>query len=237
MSKVGTFTRRSFALRLGKTAALAGAVISTAGPSEAQVVWSEKEWALADFNELLTAQGELKQVFDVTSPVGSLDKVKNSLNGLQVGFGLQPSAIRTVVGLHGPANFLNFGDPVWEKYPIGKVFGIKSSQGDQPATRNEFYLSPFPPGSLNGDPSALHSAWHDASMQGLRRRGVKFLGCHTALEFQVRQLIAKAALPGDPETIVRDMLQHLLPGSLMVVSMVSALAMLQAKGAYAYLKL
>jgi hypothetical protein len=73
-------------------------------------------------------------------------------------------------------------------------------------------------------------------MQGLSRRGVKFLGCHTALEFQVRKLKEKAGLSAEPEAIVQEMLQHLQPGSLMVVSMVSAFAMLQCKGSYAYLK-
>lgn len=231
-----TLTRRSFATSLTKAVALVGALAPFSRRAEAQVVWSEHEWRIADFNKLLAVQGELKQVFDITSVPGSLEKVKNSLNGLQVGFGLPPAAIRTVVGLHGPANFLNFGDAVWKRYPIGEVFGVKSIDGKGPATRNEFYTSVFPAGSLAGDASELHSAWHDDSMQGLSRRGVRFLGCHTALEFQVRQLKQRASLPEEPEAIVQDMLQYLLPGSLMVVSMVSALAMLQAKGSYAYLK-
>ncbi len=232
-----TLTRRSFAASLTKAAAVAAAVVPAARQMDAQVVWSEKEWRVADFNELLIAKGLLKQVFDVTSVSGSLDKVKNSLNGLQVGFALPPSSIHTIVGLHGAANFLNFDDFVWKKYPIGEIFGIRDHGGEVPATRNEFYSSAFQAGTLKGDPSALDSAWHDASMQGLSRRGVRFLGCHTALELQVRQMKEKAGLSADAETIVQDMLEHLLPGSLMVVSMVSAFAMLQFKGKYAYLKI
>jgi hypothetical protein len=39
------------------------------------------------------------------------------------------------------------------------------------------------------DPNAETSPLQDTSMQGLQRRGVLFLSCHTALEEQVRQLI------------------------------------------------
>jgi hypothetical protein len=131
-------TRRSFGSFLTRTAAAAGTLIPLASRADAQIVWSEKEWRVADFNALLAVQGEIKQVFDITSPVGSLDKVENSLNGLQVGFDLHPSSIRTVVGLHGPANFLNLTDAMWQKYPIGKIFDIRSHDGRGPATHNEF---------------------------------------------------------------------------------------------------
>jgi hypothetical protein len=71
-------------------------------------------------------------------------------------------------------------------------------------------------------------------MQGLQRRGVRFLGCHTVLEEQVRQLIKHYALNEDPETIVRDMLAHTVPNVLIVASMVSAIALLQCEGRYSY---
>jgi hypothetical protein len=229
-------SRRSFAAGVTKSVALAGTMMQFAGAADAQVVWSPIDWRLADFNRLLSRKGEIKQVFDITSVSNSLDKVKNSLNGLQVGFGIPAAAIQTVAGLHGPANFLNFTDVVWQKYPIAQVFGIRAPDASAPASRNMHYDSPFPAGVLHGDPSSLDSPWHDVSMEGLRRRGVTFLGCHTALEFQVRQLKQEASLSAPAEEIVRDMLQHLVPGSLMVVSMVSAFAMLQAKGSYAYIK-
>ena len=71
-------------------------------------------------------------------------------------------------------------------------------------------------------------------MQGLQRRGVRFLSCHTALEEQVRQLIKHYKLSEDPETIVRDMLAHTVPHVLVVASMVSAIALLQSEGRYSY---
>jgi intracellular sulfur oxidation DsrE/DsrF family protein len=72
-------------------------------------------------------------------------------------------------------------------------------------------------------------------MQGLQRRGVRFLSCHTALEEQVRQLIRHYSLSENPEAIVRDMLAHTVPGVLVVASMVSAIALLQCEGGYSYI--
>jgi hypothetical protein len=76
------------------------------------------------------------------------------------------------------------------------------------------------------DSNAEASPLQDASMQGLKRRGARFLSCHTALEEQVRQLIKHYTVSEAPETIVRDMLTHTVPDVLVVASMVSAIALL-----------
>lgn len=227
-------SRRVFGSQFTRAAALAGA--SFAVPVNAQMVWTTEEWKLATFDQILAAQGQVRQLFDITSPASSLDKVKNSLNGLQIGFGIPATEIRVVAGLHGPANLLNFDDFIWNKYRIGDWLGIHDPETGRPALRNPFYRSPFSTAPVAGNPDDLRSPWHDVSMQGLQRRGVRFLGCHTALEFQVQELVQRDSLPTAPETIVREMLDHLQPGSLMVAAMVAAMALLQNKGQYSYVK-
>jgi hypothetical protein len=232
-------TRRCFASKA--IAGLAAFGISSLNqPAEAQIVWSTSEWKLASFEELLHEKARVKQLFDITQVENgaSLAKVKNSLNGLHYGFGVPVDQIKIICGMHGPANLLNYDDYVWDKYRIGAWLEINDPRTRQPAVRNPYYFSKLTKDAASitarTDPNAEASPLQDASMQGLQRRGVRFLSCHTALEEQARQLIKHYNLSEDPETIVRDMLAHTVPDVLVVASMVSAIALLQCEGRYSY---
>ena len=72
-------------------------------------------------------------------------------------------------------------------------------------------------------------------MQALQSRGAQFLSCHTALEEQVRILIARNKLSQSPQDVATEMLSHTMPGVLVVASMVAAIALLQAQGHYTYI--
>ena len=235
-------TRRSFASKAFAGIAAFGVVSSLNQPSEAQLVWSTSEWKLGSFEKLLHEKARVKQLFDITQVEdgASLAKVKNSANGLHYGFGVPVDQIKVICGLHGQANLLNYDDYVWEKYRIGAWLKINDPRTRQPAVRNPYYFSKFTDEAAHvtaaTDPSAETSPLQDASMQGLNRRGVRFLSCHTALEESVRQLIKHYNLSEDPETIVRDMLSHTVPDVLVVASVVSAIALLQCEGGYSYVK-
>jgi hypothetical protein len=233
-------TRRSFASKVAACIGAIGTLSSLNQGAEAQIVWKASEWKLSSFEELLGEKARVKQLFDITQVENgaSLAKVKNSLNGLHYGFGVPVDQIRIIGGLHGPANLLNYDDYVWSKYKIGAWLKIEDPQTGQPAAKNPYYLSGITSDAAkitaSTDPSEEASPLQDASMQGLQRRGVRFLSCHTALEEQVRQLIKHYNLSEDPETIVRDMLAHTVPHVLVVASMVSAIALLQSEGRYSY---
>jgi hypothetical protein len=233
-------SRRSFASKAIAGIAALGISPTWDRSAEAQIVWSTSEWNLASFEDLLREKARVKQLFDITQVEkgASLAKVKNSLNGLHYGFGVPVDQIKVICGLHGPANLLNYDDYVWSKYKIGAWLGIDDPRTGQPAVSNPYYFSKLTNDAAQitagTDLNAEGSPLQDASMQGLQRRGVRFLGCHTALEEQVRQLIKHYNLAQDPETIVRDMLAHTVPKVLIVASMVSAIALLQCEGRYSY---
>jgi hypothetical protein len=235
-------TRRSFAAKIMASLAALGAVSSLGRSADAQIVWTTSEWKLSAFQQLLRERARVKQLFDITQVEdgAALAKIKNSLNGLHFGFGLPLEQIKVIGGLHGPANLLNFDDYIWSKYRVGEWLNIKDPQTGQPATRNPYYPSKLSADAARITPAtdrnAENSPLQDASMQGLQRRGVRFLGCHTALEYQVRQLIQLRGLSQDPETIVQDMLAHIVPGASLTASMASAIALLQAEGQYTYIK-
>jgi hypothetical protein len=181
----------------------------------------------------------IKQLYDVVQ-IGDgkfLNNVKNSLNGLRFGFGIPERQIKIAVALHGPANMLNYDDYVWEKYQIGEWLKVTDSATGKPAVKNLFYAGKI---SLNQAPAAKNpdnqdSIYQDTSMQALQSRGAQFLSCHTALEEQVRVLISRNKLSQSPEDIAKDMLAHTVPGTLVVASMVAAIALLQAEGHYTYI--
>jgi hypothetical protein len=233
-------TRRNFASKAFAGMAALGMAFKLNQPAQAQIVWSTSQWKLTSFEELLHEKARVKQLFDITQVEegAALAKVKNSLNGLHYGFGVPVDQIKIICGMHGPSNLLCYDDYVWEKYKIGAWLKINDPRTGQPAVTNPYYFSKFTgdaaritPGM---DPSDETSPLQDASMEGLKRRGARFLSCHTALEEQVRQLIKHYSLSEDPETIVHDMLAHAVPGVLVVASMVSAIALLQCEGGYSY---
>jgi hypothetical protein len=233
-------TRRSFASKAFAGITALGMVSRLNQPAEAQMVWSTSEWKLASFEGLLHEKARVKQLFDITQVEdgAALAKVKNSLNGLHYGFGVPVDQIKVICGMHGPANLLNYDDYVWQKYSIGAWLNINDPRTREPAVKNPYYFSKLTDEAAHTaaatDPSAETSPLQDASMQGLQRRGARFLSCHTALEEQVRQLIRHYTLSEAPETIVRDMLAHTVPDVLVVASMVSAIALLQGEGGYSY---
>jgi hypothetical protein len=233
-------TRRSFSSMAAACLAALGTFSGLNQTAEAQIVWKTEQWKLASFEELLAEKARVKQLFDITQVEdgASLAKIKNSLNGLHFGFGVPADQIRMIGGLHGPANLMNYDDAMWSKYKVGAWLKIYDPKTGQPAVRNPFYQSPLSEEAAritaSTDPNVESSPLQDASMQGLQRRGVRFLSCHTALEEQARQLIRHYNLSEGPETIVGDMLAHTVPHVLVVASMESAIALLQSEGRYSY---
>ena len=104
--------RRSFLSRGAAGIALLGFLGNAMREAEAQLVWRRSEWNLLEFQNLIRDPAKIKQVYDVSaiSNEAFLNSMKNSLNALQVGFGIPKEQIKVVGALHGPANMLNYDD-------------------------------------------------------------------------------------------------------------------------------
>ena len=232
-------TRRAFVSQTAVGLAAFGIAAGSASPAEAQLVWKGSQWKLADFRKLLHHPATVKQVYDVAQINDGrfLSNIKNSLNGLRYGFDIAEDQIKVVAGLHGPANMLNYGDPVWSKYKVGEWLKVTDPATGKPAVRNIFYASKHPinAAAWAQDPDDPDSVYQDSSVQTLQARGVQFLSCHTALEEQARFLVRRLHLTQSPEEVVKDMLANAEPGVLVVASMVAAIALLQGQGRYTYI--
>lgn len=215
---------------------LVGAAALAAGrPAGAQLVETADGWSRQAFHSIMSQPARYRQVYDITvvNQGVFLNNIKNSLNGFQFSYGAAPSDINIVAALHGAANLLNFDDAMWAKYRLGEYTGVKDPGTGAPALRNLFYRSQAD--STNHNPDDEKSIYQDHSIEGLERRGVKFLICHTATEEQARKLIPRLGLKAKPEDIVRDLLEHKLPGSTVVPAMVAAVAVLQLEGRFSYI--
>lgn len=232
MSKM---SRRGFVGQAG--VGLAALAVMGTESAEGQLVYKRTDWNVKEFDELLRVPARAMQVYDVVAIDDGkfLNNIKNSLNGLQFGFGIPPRQIRILAGLHGPANLLNYDDYVWKKYRLGEWLKVTDPHGGQPAERNVFYTRNAGK-NASPDPDEENSVYQDTSVQGLQARGVKFLSCHTALEEQARALVRRFKLSQAPEEVVKDMMAHANPGVLIVASMVAALVLLQSEGHYTYIK-
>lgn len=232
-------TRRSFVTAAAAGVTAPGFLAAGIPTASAQLVWTASDWKLTAFHKLLNHQARIKQMYDIVQ-IGEgrfLNNIKNSLNGLHFGFGVPAEEIKIVAALHGPANMLNYDDYVWKKYRIGEWLEITDPSTGANAERNIFYTSAntFDSKSAANDPNDEHSLFQAKTIQELQTRGVQFLSCHTAAEEQARLLAHQHKLSESPEEIVRDMLVHIVPGVLVVASMVAAIAMLQAEGHYTYI--
>lgn len=231
-------SRRSFVTHAAAgVAALATPAIS----ANAEFLFNTTNWQAASFQQLLKQPFDAKQMFDVTAidDGSAFDHMVNALNGLQFGFGIPADKIKIIGAFRAKATFLNFSDSLWEKYRIGELAKVDDPKTGKPATRNIYYASAAgnPPKYASQDPNNEASAFQDASIQALQSRGVQLLACHIALAWQARSLVKKLHLQQTSEEVLQDLSNHLVPGVLIVPSMVSAIAMLQNKGQFAYLRM
>jgi intracellular sulfur oxidation DsrE/DsrF family protein len=185
---------------------------------------------------------------DVTAPVRQVwqafafrpqvfNNLKNVLNGLQFGYGYDPSDVRLVFAPHGPSSAYNYTDYVWQKYRIGDALDLRDATGKR--VESNVFLAPKPGITASTDLDDETGAFQDTSIQRLQARGLTFLSCATALQEQARIVRNGGfAPPGmSVDQIATDMLEHLIPNAILVPSMVATVIVLQRRYGYTYLTL
>lgn len=188
------------------------------------------------FDATLGKKADIRQVWEnLGFKPGVFNNIKNSLNGLQFGFGYAPGSIAMAIANHGPSSAYTYSDEVWSKYKIGEFFDLKDKAGAQ-ITSNVFYARKSTTGGST-DPNDDASMYQDASIAALQARGVVFLTCHTAVEEQSRALVKAGRAPAGMtgSDVAADILTHLIPGAFVVPSMVATIAVLQHKFGYTYI--
>jgi len=208
--------------------------VHPADAAELELVETTAEFDVGTFVRRVSRSADIRHVWDAgTLNPQILGGVKNALNGLQFGFGIDPSRIATAFVSHSASNLLLYSDTAWATYRLGELYGVRDPNGTVVGT-NIFAAAHST--SMLADPNDVRGFYQDASVAALQRRSVMFFACNTALVQHAEQ-IAKSGVAGNPSPadIARTLQRSLLHGVTLVPSGVAAVAYLQSKYHYAYL--
>ena len=216
-------------------AASGSAAAATAVPGGTHFVERAADFDRTAFDRAVGGNAQVKQLFEAIAFKPAMwNNVKNALNGLQFGFGIPADSIKIAMALHGPSSAYNYSDYVWQKYRLGEFYPLKNDAGESIATN--IFLKPASAPSADADPDDEKSLYQNTSITTLQKRGVVTLTCHTAVEEQARSIVKKGFAPAgmSASDVADDILTHLIPGAVVVPSMVATVAILQAQYHYAY---
>jgi hypothetical protein len=207
-------------------------------PGGTHLVERQADFDHEQFAAAVGRDAQIRQVWEAVAFKPSVwGNVKNSFNGLQFGFGYPAGAMAIAFAGHGPSAAYGYSDDLWKRYRIGEYFGLADAAG-QPVTSNVYFAkrTTVVPGV---DPDDESGMYQDTSIEMLQHRGLIYLTCHTAVEEQARGIVKKGfAPPGKTATdVADDILGHLIPGAIVVPSMVATVAVLQATYRYTYITL
>ncbi len=215
------------------SATVAGSALGV--PGGTALVERRSNFDEATFARAVGRAADIRQMFENIGLRPSVfNNMKNSLNGLVYGYGYAPDRVAIVSANHGPSSAYTFSNEIWRKYRIGEYLELKDSAGAA-LTSNAFLArkSRLDASASPDDPAA---ALQDTSIEALQSRGVVMLTCHTAVEEQAAKLVAGHFAPGGMAAtdVAADILTHLIPGAVVVPSMVATIAVLQHRYAYTF---
>lgn len=228
--------RRGFLASSATLAATSGVSGAPSIPGGTHRVERRADFDAAAFAAAVGRPADIRQLYEaVTFLPAVLGSIKNSFNGLQFGFGYAAGRIAIALAGHGASAAYGYSDYVWSAYRIGEFLKIDDPTG-KPMAANAF-LRQRATLDVRADPDDDAGMYQDASIEMLQRRGLIVLTCHTAVEEQARSIVQKGFAPAGSSAsdVADDILLHLIPGAVVVPSMVATIAVLQAQYRYTYL--
>ena len=172
-----------------------------------------------DWMKALTATH--RTVFDAAAHRNGkpLAQAKNFLDAWRDAFKTAESHVNLVIGVHGEAIPFVLDDAFWSRYKIGEQYEVTDGETKAPAVRNVFSAA---------SAAAAGVVTADQTVEGLQKRGVRFLVCMNTIAGASRKL--SAAGLGTYDEIHAAIMSGLLPGVITVPAMVVALTQLQERG-------
>ncbi|MEO8334329.1 MAG: hypothetical protein ABI664_05125 [bacterium] len=213
--------RRSFVSRLAAGAAAFGATsalaCTTSSPPPA--VSSTKPDELEAW--LATLSAPHKCIYDCVQPPGASDGIsfaRNLLTFSNEKLGTKDADMSIIVSFRHFATPFGYNDAMWAKYPaFAAMLKFDDPTTKKPAARNV----------------PLHDeveGFSDASIPGLKARGVQFTVCGAATAYIAGVLAGKT---GDAKAIDAELIANLVPGARMVPAGVVVVQRAQKAG-FAY---
>jgi hypothetical protein len=231
MNRTG-FLAASGALAAAGTAAQA---LAQSIPGGSHLVERKADFDAAAFKKAVAGSSRIRQVFEqIAFKPGVFSNMKNAMNGLQFGFGYKPGDFIVAFGGHGPSAAYGYSQAIWDKYKLGDYYPLKDGQGNTISTNS--YVTAKAKYDPSADPDDPAGMYQDTSIEMLQKRGLVVLTCHTAVEEQARGIVKAGNAPSGmtPTDVANDILTHLIPGAIVVPSMVATMAVLQHEHQYTY---
>jgi len=185
------------------------------------MVFTPEFWDQEAAAEILSYRGKPTQAWENSDISAAwIGLMRESLNG-QVFAHHNPNFL-SVSATHGSAHLALLNQAMWDKY------GLASHTGGV-ATRNSFIIERpgVAPTDSREDIEGFYGAMNN-NLTTLQRRGVVFIGCHDSIHAIARGVVAKTS--ADADVVAADLTNNLIPGVVLVPSVVAFLAELQRAG-------
>lgn len=222
-------SRRSFLNTVSTGVAAVGlstfAASSSADAKPASVTAPDTNAADAWFNQI---KGKHRIAYDVVEANGPMPFVWPRVFLMtNEETGTPAKDCNVVVILRHEAMPFAVGDAIWEKYKVGEMLKVDDPTTGKPATRNPFWK----PGPKDWVFPAVGPV--QIGINQLQESGVMFCVCHMALMVNTAALAAK--LKADPDEMLKEWTDAVLPGIQIVPSGVWAVGRAQEHDcAYCY---
>ena len=210
---------RSTSPRRGFLGRLAGGAASMALFGVPEKAFAEERVQGTDWMDALTAKH--RTVFDMSAHGNGkpLTQAKNYLDAWRDAFKVTEHDVNLVIGCHGDAIPVVLTDALWSRYKIGEQYNITDGGTKAPAVRNVFSTANATAGGL---------VTPEQSVDGLQKRGVRFLICMNTIAGATKKLVAAGL--GSSDEIHAAIMGGLLPNVMTVPAMVVAMTQLQEHG-------
>jgi hypothetical protein len=174
--------------------------------------------------EVLSYRYDVKQMWDNSELDGPWPGLmRESMNGQMFAHGKKD--FLAVSATHGLAHLALFSQSMWDKYDLEKLAGpqfpsntlILEKDGVSPSDSKEDASGFYGPGNNN--------------IVTLQRRGAVFLGCHDSIHAISRLLHESSSFSSNQaDNIAADLTNNLIPGVVLVPSVVAFMVDLQRNG-------
>jgi intracellular sulfur oxidation DsrE/DsrF family protein len=186
-------------------------------------------WDHEAADALTTYSAPERQMWEVTDLAGPwIGLMREAVNG-QV-FALGHKDFLAVAAIHGGAHLALFNQAAWDKYKF-------AAKTDGKLTSNTL-ITERPGVSPSDDIQNLNGYYgpNNNNIVTLQRRGMVFVACHDSIHAISRGLHAVPEFSGvSADEIAADLTNSLVPGAVLVPSVVAFIAELQRAG-YSYAK-
>jgi intracellular sulfur oxidation DsrE/DsrF family protein len=170
---------------------------------------------------LLGYRGGPRQVWESSDIAAAWPNlIREAVNGQVFAHG--NSDFLAVSATHGSAHLTLFDQAAWDKYGLAANTGGKLARNELLTVRGGVH-----PEDDRQDVNGFYGPGNN-NIPSLQRRGVVFVACHDSIHAIARGLAARVGTEAD--VIAADLTNHLVPGAILVPSVVAYLVELQRAG-------